>query len=101
MSGKRLTLRCPDCEAELVIDIATGAVLSHRKQKAPLAGGKTFEGLFSEMEQGKHRAEKLFEQEKAALADRDRLLEERFEEAMKRAEESGDEPPPRRPFDLD
>ncbi len=39
--------------------------------------------------------------EMAALKDRDRLLEEKFEEALKRAEEEPDDAPPPRPFDLD
>ncbi len=36
-----------------------------------------------------------------ALEDRDRLLEEKFREAVKNAEDDPDEGPPVRPFDLD
>lgn len=35
------------------------------------------------------------------MADRDRLLEEKFRAAMERAAEEPDEGPPKRPFDLD
>ncbi|HXU31958.1 MAG TPA: hypothetical protein VN851_15410 [Thermoanaerobaculia bacterium] len=97
----RLTVRCPDCGSDLVIDAATGEVLSHRKPKAPLGGGRDFDSLFKELDASKAKAENLFEREKAAFKDRDRLLEEKFREAMKRAEEDPDEGPPQRPFDLD
>jgi hypothetical protein len=96
----KLTVACPDCGTEIVVDGATGAVLSHRAAKAPLAGGKDFDALLKGLDDDKARAEELFEREKAAFADRDRLLEEKFKEAMKRAEEEPDLPP-KRPFDLD
>ena len=43
----------------------------------------------------------VFEREMSAMKDRDRLLEEKFREAVRRAEESPDEGRPKRPFDLD
>jgi hypothetical protein len=49
----------------------------------------------------KAKAEDVFQREVAAMKDRDRLLDEKFREAVKRAEEDPDEGPPRRPFDLD
>lgn len=101
MSGKRLHVRCPDCDTELVVDAATGEVVSHRAAKRPLAGGKDFDSLLRGLDEGKARAEALFEQEKAAMKDRQRLLEEKFDEAVKRAEEDPDQGPPKRPFDLD
>ena len=97
----QLRVRCPDCESELVVDAATGEVLSHRKAKAPVAGGRSFDDLFSEMKESKDRAEEIFEREKAAYKDRDRLMEEKFKEAWKRAEEDPETGPPKRPFDLD
>lgn len=100
-SKDRLLIDCPSCHAKLVVDRATGEILSHTVPKAPPAGGKTFEGLFEELKAGKERAEDLFEQERAAHKDRDRLLSEKFEEALKRAESEPDEAPPPRPFDLD
>src|SRR5688500_2073809 len=101
MSGKRLHVRCPDCETEMVVDAATGEVLSHRARERPLAGGKDFDSLLRGIDEGKARAEAVFEQEKAAMKDRSRLLEEKFDEALKRAEEDPDKGPPRRPFELD
>ena len=99
-STKKLTVRCPDCQSELTIDAATGAILGHRKPKEPLAGGQTFESLFAELDAGKARAEDLFERSKAEFEDKDRILEEKFREALKRAEENPDEKP-HRPFDMD
>jgi hypothetical protein len=97
----RLHVRCPDCDTELVVDAATGEVLSHRAAKRPLAGGKDFDSLLRGLDEGKARAEAVFEQEKAAMKDRQRLLDEKFAEALKRAEEDPDKGPPKRDFDLD
>lgn len=102
MSKKRnLALRCPECEAHLVIDAATGEVLEHRRAKQPLGGGKDFDALLEGLDQEKADAEDIFEREVAAMKDRDRLLDEKFKQAMKRAEEEPDDEPPVRPFDLD
>ena len=98
---RKLTLRCPDCSSELVVDAATGEILSHRKAKQPLAGGKDFDSLLKGLEDDKNKAEDIFQREVAALKDRDRIMEEKFREAMKRAEEDPDQGPPQRPFDLD
>lgn len=97
----KLTVRCPDCGSDLTVDAATGQVLSHRKPKQPPAGGKDFDALLKGLDEDKSRAEDVFAREVAAMKDRDRLLEEKFREAMRRAEEEPDEGPPRRPFDLD
>jgi hypothetical protein len=98
---RKLTVKCPECDSDLVVDASTGAVLSHRKAKQPIAGGKDFDSLLKGLDEEKSRAEDIFQREVAAMKDRDRLLEEKFREAMRRAEEEPDEGPPRRPFDLD
>lgn len=98
---KRVTLRCPECDSHLVVDAATGEVLSHRKPKQPLAGGQDFDSLFEVMKQEKSQAEEIFQREVTALEDRERLLEEKFEEALRRAKEEPEDVPPPRPFDLD
>lgn len=96
----RLRLRCPDCDSELVVDAATGEILSHRAPKAAPGGGKSFDSLFADLDAQKASAEDRFEQEKSAYADRERLLDEKFKEAMKRAEQEPDEPV-RKPFEFD
>ena len=101
MEEKKLTLRCPECDAHLVVDAATGEVLFHKKKRGAPAGGKDFDVLLKELKEEKSQAEEIFEREVEALKDRDRLLEEKFEEAMRRAEDEPDDVPPPRPFDLD
>jgi hypothetical protein len=97
----KLNVRCPDCGTDLVIDVATGEILSHRQAKQPLAGGKDFDSLMRGLDEDKARAEDIFQREVAAMKDRDRLMEEKFREALRRAEEDPDKGPPPRPFDLD
>ena len=99
--NRKLSARCPDCGSDLVIDAATGEVLSHRRPKQPPAGGKDLEALLQGLDQDKARAEDVFQREVAAVKDRDRLLDEKFKEAVRRAEENPDEGRPPRPFDLD
>jgi hypothetical protein len=98
---RKLTVRCPDCNSDLVVDAATGEVLSHRKPKQAPAGGRDLDSLFQELDRDKAKAEDLFQREVAAMKDRDRLMEEKFREALKRAEEDPDEGRPVRPFDFD
>jgi len=84
-----------------VIDVATGEVLSHRKPDLPPAGGKKFEELLADLDEGKARAEEVFEREVSAHEDRDRLLEEKFRQAVERAAEDPDDGPPPSPFDFE
>lgn len=84
----------------MVVDAATGSILSHRKADRPEAPEKDFDALFADLDSQKARAEEMFEREKAAFEDRDRLLEEKFKEAVKRAEDEPDLPR-KRPFDFD
>ncbi|MFQ5527883.1 MAG: hypothetical protein ACE5GX_16695 [Thermoanaerobaculia bacterium] len=97
----RITLRCPDCDSHLVVDVKTGEVLFHKPRKAPVAGGKDFDQLLDQLDEDKAQAEDVFNKEVSALKDRDRLLEDKFEEALKNAKESPEDEPPPRPWDLD
>ncbi|HTQ78887.1 MAG TPA: hypothetical protein VMM92_02740, partial [Thermoanaerobaculia bacterium] len=82
---RKLTLRCPDCGSDLVVDAATGEVLSHKKPKPAPAGGRDLASLLQDLDRDKAKAEDVFQREVAAMKDRDRLLEEKFREALKRA----------------
>jgi len=97
----KLTLRCPDCNSHLVVDAATGEVLFHQSPEAPPAEGRDLASLLDDLDQQKEQAEEIFAREMDALKDRDRLLEDKFAEALKRAEDEPDDGPPVRPFDLD
>ncbi len=99
-SAGRHTLRCPDCGSELVVDATTGEILTHRKAAAPAGGGKSFDALFADLAANQASAADRFDREQAAFADRERLLDEKFKEAMKRADEEPDTPLVR-PFDFD
>lgn len=94
-------MRCPDCAADLTVDAATGEILAHRTKERPPGGGRGLDELMREMKDGKEQAESVFEREVAAEKDRDRLLEEKFAEALKRAKEDPDDGPPPSPFDFD
>jgi hypothetical protein len=85
----------------MVVDAATGDVVSHRAAHGAVTGGKDFDSMLRQLDEGKARAEERFEQERASLRDRSRLLDEKFEEARKKAEEKGLEGPPDRPWDFD
>lgn len=98
---KRLTLQCPECQARLVVDAATGAVIHHRAVERAPAGGKDFDALLQDLDRSKAEAEEIWSREVSALEDHDRLMEEKFEEAFKRAKEEPEDERPVRPFDLD
>ena len=76
----RFTIICPCCEATLKIDANTGAILSHEEKQKPLA---SFEGLVKDLDKQKQTREQIFAQEMSSMKDRERLLEEKFKEAMK------------------
>ncbi|MEZ5330697.1 MAG: hypothetical protein R2991_01290 [Thermoanaerobaculia bacterium] len=98
---RKLTLSCPECGSRLVVDRATGAVLSHRPAAPTEGGKKSFESLLDDLDRERSEAEEVFAREVAALEDRDRLLEERFREAMESAGDLDDDRPPPHPFDYD
>ncbi len=100
-NNERVTVLCPECGSDLTIDVATGEVLFHKPAKKEPAGGKDFDQLLAGLDESKQRADEVFEREVAALEDRDRLMEEKFREAMRRAKEQPDEEPPLRPWELD
>ena len=93
----RFTLICPCCEATLIIDAETGALISCEEKAKPVA---SFEEMAKGMEKQKQKREQIFEQELGSQKDRERLLEEKFREAMKRAEKDTGTPY-KNPLDLD
>lgn len=97
----KLIVTCPDCGSDLTIDAGTGQVLFHKAPKKAPAGGKDFDSLLADLDTERTRAEEIFERTRSALKDEDRLLEEKFAEALERAKDEPDDEPPPRPFDLD
>ena len=85
----RFTLICPCCETTLVVDAQTGALISHEEKAKTVA---SFDEMLKGLDKQKQQREQLFQQELGSLKDRERLLEEKFREAMKRAEKDKDKP---------
>jgi len=93
----KFTIHCPCCESILTVDAATGALLSHEEKKKATA---SFDDLKAGLDKQKEQREQIFAQEMSSMKDRERLLEEKFKEAMKRAE-GDDGTPYRNPLDMD
>lgn len=93
----RFTIICPCCESTLTIDAQTGVIISHEEKAKPLA---SFDEMVKGLDKQKQMREQIFAQELSSMKDRDRILEEKFQEAMKRAEKDKDKPY-RNPMDID
>ena len=85
----RFTIICPCCEATLAIDAQTGALISHEEKTKPLA---SFDEMVKGLDKQKQMREQIFAQELSSMKDRDRILEEKFQEAKRRAEKDRDKP---------
>ena len=95
----RFTILCPCCEATLIIDAETGAIMSHQEKAKPLA---SFDEMVKGLDKQKQAREQIFAQELNSMKNRDRILEEKFQDAMKRAEKDKDKNKPfRNPLDYD
>ncbi|MGI8469246.1 MAG: 2-nitropropane dioxygenase [Pyrinomonadaceae bacterium] len=94
---EKFTIICPCCETSLTIDAQTGAILAS-EEKVKKRG--SFEDLQHDLEKQKETRDQLFAQEQQAQKDRQRLLEEKFQEALKRADTDSDKPF-KNPFDFD
>ncbi len=96
---EKITVICPCCETTLTIDGNTGAILAHEEKKK--AHG-SFEDLKGELDKQKQLRDQLFAQEMSSQKDRERLLEEKFQEAKKRAQGEGDlDKPFKNPLDFE
>jgi hypothetical protein len=94
---EKLSVICPCCEATLSIDAQTGALLAHEEKTKKLS---SFEELKGDLAKQKELREQLFAQEMSSVKDRERLLEEKFQEALKRAD-TDKNTPFKNPLDLD
>jgi hypothetical protein len=85
--SKNFEITCPCCEATLVIDRLNGEVLLHKAKEVRGAGG-SLESMVAGLEAQKSEAAKRFDRQLESQKDRARILEERFKEALERAEKS-------------
>jgi hypothetical protein len=86
---EKFSLICPCCEASLTVDANTGAILSHEEKKKVHG---SFEDLKGELDKQKQFRDQLFNQEMSTQKDRERILEEKFQEARKKAQGEPDKP---------
>ncbi|NNE65291.1 MAG: 2-nitropropane dioxygenase [Pyrinomonadaceae bacterium] len=93
----KIQVLCPCCETAMAVDPETGAVISYDEKEKDLS---SFEDLKSDMKRKSDLRDQLFDQEKKAQKDRARLLDEKFQEAFKKADTDSDEPF-KNPLDFD
>lgn len=95
--SKNFEINCPCCEALIVIDRLNGEILLHKAKETK--SGQSLESMVSNLETQKSEAAKRFDKQLESQKDRSRILEEKFKEALQRAEKS--DKPLINPMDLD
>ncbi|HUP46459.1 MAG TPA: 2-nitropropane dioxygenase [Thermoanaerobaculia bacterium] len=95
--ARNFEIVCPCCEATIIVDRISGEVLLHKVKEVRASG--SLESMVSNLETQRTEAERRFERQLESQKDRARLLEERFREALERAEKSDKKPI--NPMDLD
>jgi hypothetical protein len=98
-TAKLFEVACPDCGAMLMIDGATGLVVSH----TPAPRKRMFEDLETAakaMREQEERKESIFRQSVDAERNKEDLMEKKFAEALRKAKDAP-EGKPLREFDLD
>jgi len=91
----RLSVRCTCCDAVLTVDAVSGEVLFTDKPKKK---NVSFEDALQKVHQDKETAEDRFRDAFQREEGRLKLVDQKFEEAMKHADELEE---PIRPMDLD
>jgi hypothetical protein len=99
-SPEPFEVTCPCCSTTLKVDVATKAVISHTAAVKPKTFAD-FEAAAKAMREQEGRKESLFRQAVDAEKNKADLLEKKFQEAVKKAKETPDEPHRIRDFDLD
>jgi predicted transcriptional regulator len=84
--AKNFEIQCPCCEATIVIDRLNGEVLLHKAKEKK--SGQSLEAMVSNLQTQKSEMEKFFEKQMESQKDRSRILEEKFKEAVERADKS-------------
>ena len=96
--AKNFEITCPCCEATIVIDRLSGEILLHKAKETK--SSLSLEAMVSNLDTQKSDAAKRFDKQLESQRDRSRILEERFKEAMERAEKDKDKKHVN-PMDLD
>jgi hypothetical protein len=90
-----IRVRCTCCEAVLTVDKASGEVVFTEKPKSKKV---SFEDALQKVQQDRDTAEDRFKDAFLKEKDRMKVIDQKFEEAMKRKDELE---APIRPIDLD
>ena len=99
MDKKTLNVECPCCGAQLQVDAASAKVLFAEEPKR--AKEFSFDSQLEQIRRQKEQADGLFQKAFHDEAERKKLLERKFEEAQKRAQEDKSDVRPHNPFELD
>ena len=89
MAVKTLTIECPMCKGEIVVDADTGEVLSHKEYKKET---KSFDEFLKEQSTRSSDLEAKFAAAREAQKNRQELLQKKFE-AAKQNKDLKDPPP--------
>ncbi|HEV2273800.1 MAG TPA: hypothetical protein VGR96_06515 [Acidobacteriaceae bacterium] len=98
--NKVFDVTCPDCGAVLKIDPDTRAILSHTSAPRKRTF-EDFETAARAMREHEDRKESIFRQSVEAEKNKQQLFDKKFEEALRKAQETPDAGKPLREFDLD
>lgn len=100
MANGLFEVECPCCQGILKIDPETKAVISHKVPEKP----KVIEDLAAAVQRLKGEAgrrDEVFRKHVEAEKSHGKLLEKKFDELFKQAQEDPDKGPPKRTFDFD
>lgn len=92
-------ITCPCCQATLVVDRTTLAILYHTEHREK-AGGTSFEEALKDLKEKEKQMTSRFQQAMIDEKQRRALLGKKFQELQKHAAEHPDERP-ERPFDFE
>ena len=95
--AKNFEIQCPCCEALIVIDRLSGEVLLHKAKEKK--SNQSIESMVANLQTQKSEMDKFFDKQIESQKDRSRILEEKFKEAMERADKTDKRPV--NPMDLD
>jgi hypothetical protein len=99
-SSEIFEIECPCCGATIKVDPQTEAVISHKAKEKP----HPVEDLTSAVQRLRGesaRREEMFQKQMAEQKTHQQVLSRKFDELLKQAKETPNEPPPTKDIDLD
>lgn len=96
MSSGMIRVICPCCETKLQVDGKTGEIISLEKKPKPT---RSLSDMLKGLDHHQKEQETLFKKRNEDHKERNRILEQKFKEAQKNVDKSGDKPI--RDIDLD